>query len=38
VEVPRDFEPTPGHRVACWLYDEPRKVIPRASSGHREVD
>ncbi len=33
VEVPRDFEPSAGHRVACWLHDESREVIPRASSG-----
>ncbi len=36
VEVPRDFEPSAGHRVACWLYDESRHVIPRASSEHRD--
>jgi peptide/nickel transport system ATP-binding protein len=28
VNVPRDFEPTSGHRVACFLYDDPRPVPP----------
>jgi len=27
-EVPPDFEPTPGHRVACWLYDAGRQRTP----------
>ena len=22
VHIPPDFQPVPGHRVACWLYDE----------------
>ncbi len=32
VNVPRDFEPTSGHRVACWLYDDARPVPPRPAS------
>lgn len=33
LEVPEEFEPTPGHRVACWLYDEGRQRIPLGPSG-----
>ena len=33
VEVPPDFEPSSGHRVACWLYAERPQAVPAASSG-----
>lgn len=32
VEVPPDFEPSAGHRVACYLYDERRRAIPAVSA------
>lgn len=32
VEVPQDFEPASGHRVACYLYDERREAVPAVSS------
>ncbi len=32
LEVPHDFEPVPGHRVACWLYDERSQRIPTGPS------
>jgi peptide/nickel transport system ATP-binding protein len=32
VEFPPDFEPTPGHQVACWLYDESRQALPKEPS------
>lgn len=32
IEVPRDFEPSSGHRVACWLYDDGRQVGSPVSS------
>jgi len=32
VQFPPDFEPTPGHHVACWLYDESRDMIPKVPS------
>ncbi len=32
VEVPPDFQPSTGHHVACYLYDERRQAVPAASS------
>lgn len=32
VEVPPNFEPSAGHLVACYLYDESIQPIPRAQS------
>ncbi len=32
VQVPPAFEPSSGHRVACWLYDERRQIPPTVSS------
>lgn len=32
VEIPRDFEPAAGHRVACWLYDESSQAFPTVPS------
>jgi len=30
VNIPTNFEPSAGHRVACWLYDESRQVAAKA--------
>lgn len=30
-DVPPDFEPSSGHRVACWLYDRRRQVVAASS-------
>lgn len=27
VEYPPEFEPEPGHQVACWLYEVPRRAV-----------
>ena len=27
VEEPPEFEPEPGHQVACWLYEVPRRAV-----------
>jgi len=33
-QVPPDFEPSPGHRVACWLYDgQPRPPASAPAAG-----
>ena len=32
VEVPPDFEPSPGHRVACYLYDQSIEAIRRRAA------
>lgn len=32
LQVPPHFEPSSGHHVACWLYDERRQTVPALSS------
>jgi peptide/nickel transport system ATP-binding protein len=36
VKFPPDFEPEPGHFVACWLYEEPETLDAFRSANGNE--